>query len=117
MIGNAETPMRNYTPLMRRILFGVAASELECAGGSREMSFVIEEKEVDRLPINVDPEIMSGTPVFEGTRVPVDALLNNLEAGVSLDEFLENFPTVTREQALAVLRFSHDTLRRLGLSS
>ena len=81
------------------------------------MSLIIEEKEVDRLPINVDPEIMSGTPVFEGTRVPVDALLNNLEAGVSLDEFLENFPTVTREQAVAVLRFSHDTLRKLGLSA
>jgi len=69
------------------------------------MSFVIEEEEVGRLPINVDPEIMSGTPVFEGTRVPVDALLNNLAAGVSLDEFLENFPTVSREQALTILSF------------
>ena len=69
------------------------------------MSFVIEEEEFDRLPINIDPEIMSGTPVFEGTRVPVDALLNNLAAGVSLDEFLENFPTVSREQALTVLSF------------
>jgi len=81
------------------------------------MSFVIEEEEVDRLPINIDPEIVSGTPVFEGTRVPVDALLNNLSAGVSLDEFLENFPTVSREQALAVLKFSSDTLKKLGLSS
>ncbi len=81
------------------------------------MSFVIEEEEVDRLPINIDPEIMSGMPVFEGTRVPVDALLNNLSAGVSLDEFLENFPTVSREQALAVLKFSSDTLKKLGLSS
>ncbi len=81
------------------------------------MSFVIEEEEVDRLPINIDPEIMSGTPVFEGTRVPVDALLNNLAAGVSLDEFLENFPTVTREQALAVLNFSSETLKKLGLSA
>ena len=70
------------------------------------MGLVIEEEVVERLPINIDPEIMSGTPVFEGTRVPVDALLNNLAAGVSLDEFLENFPTVTREQALAVLKFS-----------
>ncbi len=81
------------------------------------MSFVIEEEEVDRLPINIDPEIMSGTPVFEGTRVPVVALLNNLSAGVSLDEFLENFPTVSREQALAVLKYSSDTLKKLGLSS
>ena len=81
------------------------------------MSFVIEAEEVDRLPINIDPEIMSGTPVFEGTRAPVDALLNNLSAGVSLDEFLENFPTVSREQALAVLKFSSETLKKLGLSS
>ena len=81
------------------------------------MSFVIEEEEVDRLPINIDPEIMSGTPVFEGTRVPIDALLNNLAAGVSLDEFLDNFPTVTREQALAILNFSQETLKKLGLST
>jgi uncharacterized protein (DUF433 family) len=81
------------------------------------MSLVIEEEIVEGLPINIDPEIMSGTPVFEGTRVPVDALLNNLAAGVSLDEFLENFPTVTREQALAVLKFSGETLKKLGLSS
>jgi len=81
------------------------------------MSLVIEEEVVERLPINIDPEIMSGTPVFEGTRVPVDSLLNNLAAGVSLDEFLENFPTVAREQALAVLKFSSETLKKLGLSS
>ena len=67
------------------------------------MSLVIEEEAVERLPITVDPEIVSGTPLFEGTRVPVDALLNNLADGVSLDEFLENFPTVSREQALAIL--------------
>jgi uncharacterized protein (DUF433 family) len=80
------------------------------------MNLVIEEKAVERLPITVDPEIMSGAPVFEGTRVPVDALLNNLADGVSLDEFLENFPTVSREQALAILSFSTDTLKRLGLA-
>lgn len=53
--------------------------------------------------ISIDREIMSGVPVFSGTRVPVSALLDNLEVGVSLDEFLENFPTVTREQAVSVL--------------
>jgi len=58
------------------------------------MSLVIEEKELDALPITVDPEIVSGTPVFRGTRVPVEALISNLEAGLTLDEFLENFPTV-----------------------
>lgn len=80
------------------------------------MTLVIEEEAVESLPINIDPEIMSGTPVFEGTRVPVEALMNNLAAGVSLDEFLENFPTVNREQAVAVLNFSNQTLKNLGLS-
>ena len=80
------------------------------------MTLVIEEKEVEQLPINVDPEIVSGAPVFRGTRVPVEALLSNLEAGLTLDEFLDNFPTVTREQALQVLAFSKSTLKRLGNS-
>lgn len=55
------------------------------------------------IPIRVDKDILSGTPVFHGTRVPVSALLDNLEIGVSLDEFLENFPTVKRQQAILVL--------------
>jgi uncharacterized protein (DUF433 family) len=50
-----------------------------------------------------DPEILGGTPVFRGTRVPVDSLLDYLEAGDSLDEFLDNFPSVTRDAAIAVL--------------
>ena len=78
------------------------------------MTLVIEEETVENLPISVNPKIMSGTPVFEGTRVPIEALLENLAAGVSLDEFLENFPTVTREQALAILNFSNETLKKLG---
>ena len=57
---------------------------------------------------------LSGAPVFSGTRVPIDALINNLEAGLTLDEFLDNFPTVTREQALQVLEFSKSTLLRLS---
>jgi uncharacterized protein (DUF433 family) len=77
------------------------------------MSVVIEENEIASLPITVDPEILGGVPVFRGTRVPVEALLSNLEAGVSLKEFLDNFPTVSREQALEVIRFSGATLRRL----
>ena len=77
------------------------------------MSLVIEEKEIDSLPITTDSEVLGGAPVFRGTRVPVDALLGNLEAGLTLDEFLENFPTVTREQALSVLEFSRSTIRRL----
>ena len=77
------------------------------------MTVVIEEHEITSLPVTVDPEILSGTPVFRGTRVPVDALLSNLEAGVSIDEFLENFPTVSREQVLEVIKFSRATLDRL----
>jgi uncharacterized protein (DUF433 family) len=79
------------------------------------MALIIEEDAIDNLPITIDPEIVSGTPVFKGTRVPVEALLNNLSAGVSLDEFLDNFPTVAREQALAVLKFSSETLEKIGL--
>lgn len=67
------------------------------------------------IPITVDREIMSGTPVFSGTRVPVSALLENLEAGVSLDEFLENFPTVSREQAVRVLEHFRAELQDLSL--
>jgi hypothetical protein len=50
------------------------------------MNLVIEEKELKHLPITTDPEIMSGAPVFRGTRVPIDALMNNLEAGDSTDK-------------------------------
>ena len=50
-----------------------------------------------------DPEILGGTPVFVGTRVPVETLMEWLEGGYSLDEFLENFPTVEREQAIAFM--------------
>lgn len=53
--------------------------------------------------VHSDPEILSGTPVFVGTRVPFRALLDYLEAGRALTEFLDDFPTVTREQAVAAL--------------
>lgn len=50
-----------------------------------------------------DPEILGGTPCFRGTRVPVDSLIDYLEGGDSLDEFLDNFPSVSREAAVAAL--------------
>ena len=53
--------------------------------------------------VHSDPQIMGGTPVFVGTRVPAKALIDYLEGGHSLAEFLEDFPTVKREQAIAVL--------------
>jgi uncharacterized protein (DUF433 family) len=68
------------------------------------------------IPITVDPDVMSGVPVFAGTRVPVSALLENLAAGVSLDEFLENFPTVSREMAVGVLGFLRSELSELSLA-
>lgn len=64
-------------------------------------------------PINIDKEILDGTPVFEGTRVPIAALLDNLENDVSLGEFLENFPTVKREQAVQVLEYFKSTLDKI----
>ncbi|WP_414751894.1 DUF433 domain-containing protein [Anabaena sp. CCY 9910] len=53
--------------------------------------------------ISTSPEIMGGTPVFAGTRVPVQTLLDYLKAGESIDDFLDGFPTVTREQVIAFL--------------
>jgi len=60
--------------------------------------------------IHSDPEITGSTPVFTGTRVPVVTLLDYLEAGQPLSEFLEDFPTVTREQAVAVLEAAKQAL-------
>ncbi len=56
----------------------------------------------DKL-INKDPEILGGTPVFSGTRVPIRILIEYLEAGDRLDDFLESYPTVSRNQAIEVL--------------
>ena len=81
------------------------------------MNLIIDEKEFKFLPITIDPDIVSGVPVFKGTRVPVEALLTNLEAGLSLDEFIENFPTVTHQQAIQVLEFSKSTLLKLAKSA
>ena len=59
---------------------------------------------------HADPETMSGTPVFTGTRVPVHTLVDHLTSGISLDEFLDDFPTVGREQAVAFLALSEEAL-------
>lgn len=62
------------------------------------------------LPILSNPDIMGGTPVFAGTRVPVQTFVEYLEAGDPLDDFLLDFPSVTREQAIAVLELAKDLL-------
>jgi uncharacterized protein (DUF433 family) len=56
--------------------------------------------------IHSDPAILGGTPVFVGTRVPVQSLFDHLEGGDSIDDFLEGFPSVKREQVIAVLQES-----------
>ena len=60
--------------------------------------------------VHCDPEIMSGTPVFVGTRVPVQSLFDWIEGGDTLDWFLENFPSVTRAQAIAVLELARESV-------
>ena len=57
-----------------------------------------------------DPDILGGIPVFAGTRVPVRTLLDYLKAGQPLDDFLDDFPTVNREQALGVLQLVEEQL-------
>jgi uncharacterized protein (DUF433 family) len=67
--------------------------------------------------INIDPEILSGQPVFTGTRVPVETLFDHLEAGVSLDEFLDDFPGVSKEQAISLLDMASKLLTSKNVES
>jgi uncharacterized protein (DUF433 family) len=60
--------------------------------------------------IHSDPNILSGEPVFVGTRVPVQSLFDYLEGGETLDEFLRQFPSVTREQAIAAIELARDSV-------
>ena len=60
--------------------------------------------------ISRDPEILGGMPVFAGTRVPVSILLEYLEGGYSLEEFLDDFPSVTRDMAVALLQLAQEAL-------
>lgn len=60
--------------------------------------------------VEVDPEKMSGTPVFYGTRVPIKNLFDCLEDGDNLERFLDQFPTVTKDQALGILELSRESL-------
>lgn len=61
-------------------------------------------------PVSIDPEVMSGTPVFAGTRVPVQNLFDYMEGGDDLSEFLDDFPSVTKEAAIAVLEMARRSL-------
>ncbi len=66
--------------------------------------------------VHTDPEIMSGEPVFVGTRVPLRNLIDYLAAGDSLEKFLDSFPSVSREQATAALELAGDALSELARS-
>ena len=64
--------------------------------------------------IQSSKDILGGTPVFVGTRVPVSTIIDYLEAGDRIDDFLEDFPTVTHEQAIEVLRLARESLENAG---
>ena len=61
--------------------------------------------------ITISPAILAGTPVFKGTRVPIESMFDHLEGGASLDAFLEDFPSVSREQAAKVLALAESVLQ------
>jgi uncharacterized protein (DUF433 family) len=63
--------------------------------------------------ITSSPDVMGGTPVFAGTRVPVQTLLDYLKAGESIDDFLEGFPTVKREQVIAFLEEAEEQIVKM----
>jgi uncharacterized protein (DUF433 family) len=63
---------------------------------------------MEKPVVSRDPDVMGGSPVFAGTRVPVQTLLDYLEGGESIDDFLEGFPSVTREQIIAFLEQGRD---------
>ena len=69
-----------------------------------------EIQSVSQTVVKIDPEIMSGAPCFVGTRVPIQNLIDYLEGGDSIDEFLEDFPSVTREQVISFLEEAKDSV-------
>ena len=69
------------------------------------------------FPIERSDQVLGGTAVFKGTRVPVQALIDYLEAGDRLDDFLADYPTVTREQAVAALETAREALGRNARAS
>ncbi len=84
-------------------------------GGSCRCSGIAGKYDVSQSVVKIDPEIMSGAPCFAGTRVPIQNLIDYLEGGDSIDEFLEDFPSVTREQAISFLEEAKESvLARAG---
>lgn len=67
--------------------------------------------------ISIDKDILGGQPVFKGTRVPIESLFDHLEHGVSLDDFIEDFPSVEMTQAIQVLEFANKFLTSKNIES
>ncbi len=74
------------------------------------------DKMVTNKIINIDPEILSGEPVFNGTRVPIKNLFDYIETGETIELFLEDFPSVTKEQAIGLLESAEELLIENTLS-
>lgn len=73
-----------------------------------------QNPQISHSVVTCDPEILGGTPVFTGTRVPVRILSEHLEAGDRLDDFLDNFPSVTRNQATQAIKLALDQFANQG---
>lgn len=76
------------------------------------MNAAVVMRKIPDLPVTQHPEVVSGVPVFEGTRVPVSTLFDYLADSYSLDEFLEAFPSVRRDSALSVLQYGQNQIIR-----
>ena len=86
---------------------------IDCDGGFERLCFAADRAYINGMNqpiVSRTPDVMGGTPVFAGTRVPVQTLLDYLEAGESIDDFLQGFPAVTREQVIAFLEQAKDSL-------
>jgi len=98
---------------IEKLPFFVPASDsvlLETTGGNPGERYTGVVMSSETLVVHSDPEILSGTPVFVGTRVPVQSLFDYIEGGDTLDEFLRQFPSVRREQAIAALELARKSL-------
>src|SRR5258705_727515 len=90
-----------------------ARVRLRAIGGNRPVGprgYTGEAVSSETLVVHSDPEILSGTPVFVGTRVPVQSLFDYIQGGDTFDEFLRQFPSVRREQAIAALELARESL-------
>ncbi len=76
------------------------------------MSLLIDKNYIKELPVSQDTDVLSGAPVFKGTRVAISTLFEYLADDYTLDEFLESFPSVSRHDAVKVIMFGQDTIAK-----